>query len=62
VVAEDRRKIEELGSMARARALKEFSVERFIMRHAALYQELQKAVPSKEHAKSESRQNADAGG
>ena len=40
VVAEDREKIKQLGSLARSRALKEFSAERFIMQHAALYQEL----------------------
>jgi hypothetical protein len=57
----DRRKIEELGSMARVRALKEFSIDRFIMQHVALYQQLQKAVPPKEHVKAESRQDADAG-
>jgi glycosyltransferase involved in cell wall biosynthesis len=61
MVAKDRRKIEELGSMARVRALKEFSIDRFIMQHVALYQQLQKAVPPKEHVKAESRQDADAG-
>ncbi len=44
VVAKDRSKIKQLGSVARARALKEFSVERFIIQHAALYREVQKAI------------------
>jgi len=44
VLAKDRSKIKQLGSMARARALKEFSVERFIIQHAALYREVQKAI------------------
>jgi len=36
-VVEDREKIEEIGSMARTWALKEFSAERFIMQHVSLY-------------------------
>jgi glycogen(starch) synthase len=43
-IAKDRSKIEQLGSVARARALKEFSVKRYIMQHATLYRELQKAI------------------
>jgi glycogen(starch) synthase len=44
VVARDRSKIKQLGSLARARALQEFSVERFIIQHAALYREVQKQI------------------
>jgi glycosyltransferase involved in cell wall biosynthesis len=44
VVAKDRSKIKQLGSIARARALKEFSVERFITQHAELYREVRKAI------------------
>jgi glycosyltransferase involved in cell wall biosynthesis len=40
IIAEDRRKIRQLGSLGRARALKEFSAGRYIMQHAALYREL----------------------
>jgi glycosyltransferase involved in cell wall biosynthesis len=36
-VAEDQKKIGEIGSMARTRALKEFSAERFIMQHVSMY-------------------------
>jgi glycogen synthase len=43
-LARDRRKIEQLGSTARARALKEFSVERFIIDHAVLYCDVQKGI------------------
>jgi glycosyltransferase involved in cell wall biosynthesis len=42
VCANDREKIKHLGSMARARALKLFSVGRFIMQHAVLYREVEK--------------------
>jgi|ERR1700728_158036 len=42
VVAKDRSMIRHLGSLARARALKVFSVERFIMQHVALYREIKK--------------------
>jgi glycogen synthase len=41
-VAQDRSKIRHLGFLARARALKEFSVERFITQHVALYREIQR--------------------
>jgi glycosyltransferase involved in cell wall biosynthesis len=41
-VAKDQSHIKQLGSMARARALKEFSVDRFIAQHAGLYREVQK--------------------
>ena len=44
MVAEDRRKIEELGSMARARALEEFSVERFVLEHASIYENFSKGA------------------
>jgi glycogen(starch) synthase len=44
VVAKDRSKILQLGSIARARALKEFSVERFLTQHAELYREVRKAI------------------
>ncbi len=43
IVAKDRTKIKQLGSMARARALKEFSVGHFIMQHVAEYRKLQNA-------------------
>jgi glycosyltransferase involved in cell wall biosynthesis len=42
MVAGNRSKIQQLGSLARARALREFSVAHFIEQHAALYRELQK--------------------
>jgi glycosyltransferase involved in cell wall biosynthesis len=42
MVAKDRRKIEELGAMTRARALKEFSVERFVLEHASMYRNVSK--------------------
>jgi glycosyltransferase involved in cell wall biosynthesis len=41
MVAKDRSKVKHLGSVARARALIEFSVDRFIAQHAALYREVQ---------------------
>ena len=41
MVAKDRSKIKQLGSLARARTLTEFSVDRFIAQHAALYREVQ---------------------
>jgi glycosyltransferase involved in cell wall biosynthesis len=62
LVAKDRRTIGRLGSMARARALKEFTAERFIMQHVSLYRELQKADFSKKHAKAESRHDTHAEG
>jgi glycogen synthase len=37
---ENRKKLEELGSMARTRALNEFSARRFITQHASLYRNL----------------------
>jgi glycosyltransferase involved in cell wall biosynthesis len=42
-VANDRAKIKQLGSAARARALKEFSVGHFIAQHVAIYMKLQKS-------------------
>lgn len=42
-VANDRAKIKQLGSMARTRALKEFSVRHFIAQHIAIYTKLQKS-------------------
>ena len=44
MVAGSRSKLQQLGSLARARALREFSVAHFIEQHAALYRELQKGV------------------
>ena len=41
VVAQDRGKVKQLGSLARERALKQFSAGRYITQHAALYRELQ---------------------
>jgi glycosyltransferase involved in cell wall biosynthesis len=40
MLAKDRKKIDELGSLARARALKEFPMERFIERHVSVYTKL----------------------
>jgi glycosyltransferase involved in cell wall biosynthesis len=40
VVAQDRAKVKQLGSLARERALKQFSAGRYITQHAALYREL----------------------
>jgi glycosyltransferase involved in cell wall biosynthesis len=42
VLAKDRKKIEQLGSIARARALKEFSVEHFVLQHVSVYRRLQR--------------------
>ncbi len=42
ILAQDRIKIEELGAIARARALKEFSVERFVTQHASIYRNFSK--------------------
>jgi glycogen synthase len=41
-VVEDRKKIEAFGSMARTRALKEFSAKPFIMQHASMYRNFSK--------------------
>lgn len=41
-------KMEEVGSMARARALKEFSVERFVTQHSSLYRNFSKGANSPE--------------
>jgi len=40
-VVERRKQVEELSSMARTRALREFSVGHFIMQHVAMYRKLQ---------------------
>jgi glycosyltransferase involved in cell wall biosynthesis len=47
-INEDWRKTEELGSMARARALKAFSIEQFLMQHAATYRNVSKDANAQE--------------
>jgi glycosyltransferase involved in cell wall biosynthesis len=42
MLAKDRKKIDELGSMARARALKEFSIQHFIEQHVSVYRSFKK--------------------
>jgi glycosyltransferase involved in cell wall biosynthesis len=44
IVVEDREKIAELGALARARALKEFSARQFIMQHASLFRNFSKGA------------------
>jgi glycosyltransferase involved in cell wall biosynthesis len=44
MLANDRAKIKQLASMARTRALKEFSIGRFVTQHAVLYRELERPV------------------
>ena len=55
IVAADRIKIEELGSMARGRALKEFSVKRFIMQHASMYRNFSKGTNARQLNRKEGR-------
>ncbi len=43
ILADDRRKIRELGSLARARALQEFSTGHFTEQHIAMYRNIHKA-------------------
>jgi glycosyltransferase involved in cell wall biosynthesis len=47
VLANDRGLIQHLGSMARARALKLFSVEHFITQHAVLYREAERLLKAR---------------